>query len=90
MERLYRICFDTQRDRQYITWGLFVTAPNKKGAKSIAEEMWYCSEKCPYRHSEDRPHMFHTDSSRMNEDERDRPIGEFFKIESRYAYWGRR
>lgn len=90
-ERLYRVTFDTQRDRRYITWGLFIVAPNQKEAKAGAEELWYHSNKCPYRSPHKAsPHMYHTNAARMNPEEQDHEPGTFFIIESRFATWGRR
>ena len=89
MNRLYRVCFDTQRDRRYITWGFWVYAKNQRDAKEIAFLRWNSSENPNYRNV-DKPHMFHTDASRFSEEDRDRDIMHFFKIEDRYASWGKR
>lgn len=88
MKRIYMVEFDTQRNRRYITWGLFVMAQNQREAKWIAEDFWYISDKCPYRPTDRRPHMFHTTAKRVSEEDRCRDFDKFFKIEERYANWG--
>lgn len=88
-ERLYRVCFDTQRDRQYITWGLFLLAHNQSEAKDIAYELWNSDANPRYKlrkFNDDYPHMFHVDASRM--EDKDHEIGEFFVIDSKHANWG--
>ena len=87
MERLYRVIFDTQRDRRFITWGFYVSARNQKEAKDNAFLHWHSSDNPNYRRV-DKPHMFHVDAARMNDDERDRPMQTFYKIEEKYAFWG--
>lgn len=87
MERLYRVVFDTQRNRRYITWGIFVIASNQKEAKEKAFLLWNGSD-CNVKYSAPMPHMFHTDAARMTEEDRDHDIGRFYKIEDRFAFWG--
>ena len=87
MERLYRVVFDTQRNRRYITWGYYVSANNQREAKDKAFLLWHSSDNPNYRSSE-RPHMFHTEAKRISEDDRDRDMRKFYKIEERYASWG--
>ena len=87
MERLYRVVFDTQRNRRYICWGYYVSANNQREAKDKAFLHWHSSDNPNYRGNE-RPHMFHTDAARMTEADRDRDMNKFYKIEERYASWG--
>lgn len=90
-ERLYRVVFDTQRDRQYITWGLFVLAHNQTEAKEMAYCIWHSKENphYPLRNWRDsRPHMYHVNAARMTDDERNKELREFFVIDSKYAHWG--
>ena len=95
MERLYRVCFDTQRDRQYITWGFFVMARNMNDAKDAAYQKWNSRENPRYSYGYTRggrwidvPHMYHTNASRMTEEERNHELNEFFIIDSKHANWG--
>lgn len=104
MERLYRVCFDTQRNRNYITWGYFCMAKNQKEAKEKAFMHWHSKDNPHYKRDgtayfykdgqyieiEAKPHMFHTDAERMTENERNKDCGVFFIITSKYASWGRR
>lgn len=86
-ERLYRVVFDTQRNRRYITWGYFIEAKNQKEAKEAAFLHWNSTENPNYR-TTSRPHMFHTDAARMEEADRNRPLRKFFIIDERHASWG--
>ena len=95
MERLYRVVFDTQRDRRYITWGYYVSANNQREAKDKAYQHWNSSDNPHYSYGFGRggkwydvPHMFHVDAARMKEEERDRDMRKFYVIENRYASWG--
>lgn len=95
-ERLYRVSFDTQRDRNYITWGFYVLAYNQSDAIAVACERWH-SESNPHYKSRhrDRPHMFHvsavrSDTSPVNAKGEDIDIITFYIIDSRYAHWGYR
>ena len=96
MERTYKVTFDTQKDRRYITWGLLVTATNKKNAMAAARERWH-SEDNPHQRTRKRdryygtvytehPHTFHMYAERTNEDSTAAP--DFFVISNRYANWG--
>lgn len=87
MERLYRVIFDTQRDRRFISWGFYVSANNKKEAKEKAFLAWNSSDNHIYG---DKPHMFHVDAARVQDDERDRQMLTFYKMEEKYAFWGKK
>lgn len=90
-ERLYRVTFDTQRDRQYITWGLFISAHNIPEAKDKAYGMWHSNSNPHYplrNWRDERPHMYHVDASRMTPEEQDHEPGTFFIIDRKYATWG--
>lgn len=91
MAHLYRVIFDTQRDRRYITWGIWVTANNQKQAKETAYNLWFSNSNphYPLRNWRDnRPHMYHTTAQRMTAEEQDHPLQKFYKIADRYASWG--
>ena len=84
MERCYKVTFDTQRDRQYISWAYYTIAHNKKEAKQNAEQAWHSK-------GEGKPHMFHVCAERYNRNETDddtRVCNYFYIEHSRYANWG--
>lgn len=55
-ERLYRVSFDTQRDKVYSSWEYMTMAPNKASAIETARDQWYASRKS---------HMFHCQAERV-------------------------
>ena len=87
MEKLYRVVFDTQRNRRQIAWGYYVMANNQKEAKDAAFRHWESSDNHHYNYP--KPHMFHTEAKRIPEENWDRDMRSFYVIESRYASWGR-
>ena len=98
MERLYRVVFDTQKDRQYITWGIFIISHNKTDAASRAIGLWRNKDN-PHQRTRkydhyngfewfDHPHMFHINAARMDENERDHNVDEFFIIGKKAVTWG--
>lgn len=88
-EAFYSVLFDTQRDRRYITWRVFVMACNQKEAKEKARQLWHSDDNPLYKSSKKRPYMFHTNAVRVTEDviggER---INIFRKVYEKYATWG--
>lgn len=81
----YRVEFDTQRDRNYITWEVYVEAHNQKDAKEVAKSEWYKSDK----YGDNKPHTFHLMASRET-NATERETNKFYIIKTRYAYWGKR
>lgn len=88
MERCYKVTFDTQRDRRYISWAYYTIASNQKEAKKKAEQAWHNpTYNGWYRRTENKPHMFHIRAERC--EEKDAVVQGNFHIEcSRYANWG--
>ena len=97
---LYRVEFDTQKDRRYITCGLFVLSHNQREAKELATEMWH-SDNNPHLRTckrdkylglewTEHPHMFHTEATRVTEEECNKPLREFFVISNKAVTWGYR
>lgn len=89
MLRPYHVTFCTQRDRQYITWGLYLTANNQKEACYKASELWYSKQNPHYQsRTKDKPHMFHLSATRAKEEEVDHTSEKFYIIKNEYVYWG--
>lgn len=101
MERLYRVTFDTQRDRRYITWGFYVLANNQKEAKEAAYDCWNSKANTHYSYGFSKagkwhnvPHMYHVTAQRVSDkkkaDRRGEPVEilTFYVIENKYASWG--
>lgn len=91
MERCYKVTFDTQRDRQYISWAYYTIANNQKEAKKKAEQAWHNPNNKRYQNEKNKPHMFHVCAERYNTngtDEDTRVCNSFYIERSRYANWG--
>ena len=87
-ERLYRVEFDTQRDRRYINWEFFVNAHNLNEAKDMAIDAWYSSTNPKYTNrGKDYPHMFHLEAKRVT-GKIDKNTEKFYQVSNRYASWG--
>ena len=89
MKNLYHVVFDTQKNRNYITWGFYVRAHNQREATIYASMAWEQSGNAPYSSCEKKPHMFHLGAKRIKEEDRCRDCEKFYEIERRYANWGR-
>lgn len=89
-ESVYSVMFDTQRDRRYITWRVFVMAFNQKEAKEQARRLWHSDDNPVYKsRSKKRPYMFHTNAMRVTEDEvGGERINIFRKVYEKRATWG--
>ena len=93
-ERLYRVTFDTQKYRRYITWGFFVIAHNQSEAKDEAACFWHSKDNPYYKECKtrygypDKPHMFHVNASRIPEEELDHELRTLYKIADKYVTWG--
>ena len=89
-EKLYSVMFDTQRDRRYITWGIFLLAANQKEAKKMAHDLWHGEENPHYRFCHSRPHMFHTNAMRWDDNDllKTNGLRKFYKVYEKHATWG--
>ena len=85
MARLYKVSFDTQRDRQYISWEYIVPASSQKEAKAKAVEHWHSPQNPKYLHAQKKPHMFHISAERTESDKE--PLV-FCIVKHRFANWG--
>jgi hypothetical protein len=97
-ERIYKVTFDTQKDRRYISWEVFVPANNQKDAKERAYVLWE-DDSNPHqrtiKHARGytysvHPHMFHTAAQRADVEESGVELCRFFAVENRFANWGYR
>ena len=87
MLRDYRVTFNTQRDRRYITWGIYLIANNQKEACYDASKLWNSKENPHYQsRTKDKPHMFHLKASRI--EDVDHTPGKFYVIDNQYVTWG--
>lgn len=89
-EQVYLVSFDTQRNRRYIEWGVFIYAHNQKEAKEYAYRLWHSPANPHYGSSAEKPHMFHLSAVRVPENVRDKDPETFWKESTRYASWGRK
>ena len=85
MAKYYRVTFDTQRNRRYISWEYVLVANSQKEAKEIVKMAWN-SEFNPMYKRDDKPHMFHVEAKRIIYYMKD--TDRFHKVDERYANWG--
>lgn len=97
-ERIYKVTFDTQRNRRYITWGILLPAYNQSEAKDKAYDMWHSKENPHLRWTKrsggwewtEHPHMFHVSAARYDGADGEKEPSVFYIIENRAVTWGYR
>ena len=101
MKRAYEVQFNTQKDRRYITWTVFVSANNQTEAKDIARNLWHSNDNEHQRSKRwsgilgrymyEHPHMFHLSAKRVSgELDEDFPLNKFCAIDNKAVTWGYR
>lgn len=96
-ERIYKVTFNTQKDRRYITWGILLPAYNQTEAKDKAARMWDSKDNPHQRWTKrsggwewtEHPHMYHVSATRYVEEE-GKDLATFYVIENRAVTWGYR
>lgn len=85
---VYKVTFDTQRNRQYISWEWYTRgARSQKEAKELARNAW--EER---KHGTHISHMFHVEAKRVDAVDlnwfKQIEYGKFKIVKQRYATWG--
>ena len=80
MERLYTVCFDTQKSRVYSNWEVIIPETNKRSAIDAARKLWELRG--------NTAHMFHCCADRIEAVPEGREIEKFKRMDWRTVTWG--